>query len=172
MLVASVGVENGLEISFIAYLTTIHGTNPVLHWHDLIQIKIWVDLENCLFDSLDLIIKCLNFISTSLVKVLIQKWNIFLFEYLIALFWVLFKKSSDSTWMDDLIARAKSQVQKRGNWNTRHEETLGKCVAYIVDLLNWVCCSIQSFLWTNDPDVLAIIDSLANEWYILQAENS
>ena len=172
VLVAIVGVEHSLQVCGVANLSFVHGANSILHGHDLVQVDLGIRLENGPLDGLNFIVQCLDLISTPLIQVLIQQWNLLLLENLVALLRVLLEEAGDAARVNNLVARAQGQVQEGGDGHAGHEEGLRESIADIVDLFNRVRSRIQRLLRTDDPDVLAVVDDLADEGNVLEAENS
>lgn len=169
--VPDVGVEDCLEVGWISNLTLVHGANSLCHWHALVQINIWEFCNDGLFQSLNFIIESLNFISTLLIKTFIQEWHVFLLEDGGALIWLIFKETCHSSWMNDLIAWAQSQIQERWNWNAWQEEALAESIADVMQIRDWISGSIECSLWSNNVDIFSVSNSFANEWHILKTEN-
>jgi hypothetical protein len=72
----------------------------------LLEVDLWVSLENGVFDKLDLIVEALDFVGTHLVQSFVEKWDILEFEHLFAFLWELVEEASHSSWMNDLVAWA------------------------------------------------------------------
>ena len=171
MFVTNICVEHCFQVGWIANLPVVHRTNSFFHRHHLIEIDFRMSLKNCFLDRLNLIIQRLNFISTSLIQILVKEWHIFFLEHFAALLWIFFKETCDTTWVNDLVAWTKCQVQERWNGHTWHEERLRKCIANVVYVFNGKSCGIQRLFGSNNPDVAPIVDNFANEWDILKTEN-
>lgn len=111
-LVTLVGVEDSLEGFWVSNLILVHFHNSLANWKNMIQLDLRESLEDSSLDVLDFGIKSLDLIGTSLVKSFVEKRNILELENLVALVWELLKETGDSTWMDDLVTWAESQVKE------------------------------------------------------------
>lgn len=72
--------------------------------------------------------------------------------------------------MYDLVTRTQNEVHETRNWYTWEVEALRHSTTHIVYILNWIGNAVEHFLWSDDIDIFSVIDSLANEWYILKTE--
>ena len=137
--IADVCIENPLEVASVADLPLIHRADPVLNRHNLREIDLRVLRENRSLDSLYLSIQQLNFFGRSFIQIFVEQWHIFEFQYLPTLLWEPVEEASDSTWMNDLIAGAKRQVQKRSDWDARQVVTLAHQITGVVNSVDWEC---------------------------------
>lgn len=169
--ISDVGIEYSLERWGITDLSIVHSFDPLWNWHNLVQVYIWAPLEDGLFDSLNFIIKTLNLICWHLIESLIQKWNIFELQHFVSLLWEFTEEASDSSWVNDLITWAQNEVHETWDWYARKIESLWHSTAHVMHILNWISYAVEHFLWTNDINVFSIVNSLANEWHVLKAED-
>jgi len=110
--------------------------------------------------------------SAYIIQIFIQKRNVFFLKNFIAEFWKLFKKTNDSSWVNNLIAWTQSQIQKRWYRNAGQEIALTHCIRNIMHSFWRVSSAIKCLFWANYIYILSIVYNFANEGYILQWKNS
>ena len=73
--------------------------------------------------------------------------------------------------MDNLITWAESQTEEVRHWYRRNKVCKSHKTAYFMHSFWWISCNVEMLLWSNNIDILSIIDYLAQEWYILERED-
>lgn len=169
--ISLVRVEDSLQARFVADLPIVHGQNTIFHRHNLVKVYLWVLIYNGFFDFLDLVIKTLDFVCASLIKAFVQKRDIFGLEHLVALLWELVKEPCDSSWVDDLITWAESQIQERWDRHAWDIITMANCTTDVMQSVQRKSRDVEILLWPNDVNILSIVDDLADEWHILCTED-
>jgi len=76
----------------------------------------------------------------------------------------------DAPRVDDLIRGGQRQVKEAWDRNGRDTVCQGHCVAAVVHFLERVACDVEVLLGSNDVHLFAVVESLADEGHILQAE--
>eukprot|EP00355_Strombidium_rassoulzadegani_P007241 CAMPEP_0168613606 /NCGR_PEP_ID=MMETSP0449_2-20121227/3538_1 /TAXON_ID=1082188 /ORGANISM="Strombidium rassoulzadegani, Strain ras09" /LENGTH=259 /DNA_ID=CAMNT_0008654245 /DNA_START=163 /DNA_END=943 /DNA_ORIENTATION=- len=165
--VAYVGVEHGLEVGLVRDLPLVHRADPLLDGKHLHQVQVREAVAQCPLDILDLAVEQLDLKGTLVVQVLVEEGHILLPDDLVTLLGELAKEADDSSGVDDLVAGAEGEVQEGGDGDAGQEEALAEGVAGVVHAVNGVGGGVEAALGTNDINVLAVVDDLADEGHIL-----
>jgi len=73
--------------------------------------------------------------------------------------------------VDNLVGRAKSQIEESRYGNSRNEVAETHGVASVIRLLQRVGTTVEVSLRADDIDLLTVVDDLANERYVLETED-
>ena len=103
-----------------------------------------------------------------IVKILIQLGHLGSLECGLAI--PVSEKADHTAWVNDLVRWAQRHVQETRNRDRWDEVAVRECVARIVNLFKGIRSQIEMLLWSNDVNILAVVNNFADEWNVLQAE--
>ena len=120
--VTNVSVEDALETALIADLTVVHGADALRDGHNLRELQVWETLHQSLLDSLNLVIKELDFLGTFRGEVLVKERHLAGLKGGLSV--PVLEVGIDATGVNDLVRWSQREVEEA--WNRNGWDSVGQ----------------------------------------------